>query len=160
MTEFTEEKKKPGRPPKRDGIGSNRISYAERNKLSVQNRDDGFNYRVVNTDDEKWQGRIENMMARGYTVCHEGEILGDSRGTEASQVGSVIGKPVGNGVRGVLMKIPKEFYEEDQAAKQAEVDHSEMGMVADELRNAEGMYGEGLKVSDNRGTRLETKVRQ
>jgi hypothetical protein len=33
-------------------------------------------------------------------------------------------------------------------------------MVADELKNAEGMYGEGLKVSDSRGTRLETKIRQ
>ena len=30
--------------------------------------------------------------------------MGDERGTEASQVGSVIGKPVGNGTRGVLMR--------------------------------------------------------
>ena len=66
---------------------------------------------------------------------------------------------VGRGTRGVLMKIPRQFYEEDQAAKQAEVDQTENGMVDEELQNADDVYGEGLKVGDKKGTRLEVRRR-
>ena len=156
-----QKKAKVNRPPQRKAAGEgSRLSYKDRRKISANNQDPNFVYRVVNSDNERNSGRIDYMRSIGYTLANDGESLGDEHGVEASTVGSQVGKHVGHGTRGVLMKIPKDLYEEDQAAKQAEVDHSEMGMVADELRNAEGMYGEGLKVSDNRGTRLETKVRQ
>jgi hypothetical protein len=154
-------KKKVSRPPKRKAAGEpSRVSYKDRRKISANDQDPDFVYRVVNSDNERNSGRIDEMTAMGYKIANDGETLGDEHGVEASTVGSQVGKHVGHGTRGVLMKIPRHLYEEDQAAKQAEVDHSEAGMVADELKNADGMYGEGLKVSDNRGTRMETKVRQ
>jgi hypothetical protein len=156
-----EKQSKVKRPPKRKAAGEpSRLSYKDRRKISANDRDPNFVYRVVNTDENKNAGRIDYMQSIGYKLANDGESLGDEHGVGASTVGSQIGTHVGNGTRGVLMKIPRNLYEEDQAAKQAEVDHTELGMVADELKNAEGMYGEGLKVSDSRGTRLETKIRQ
>lgn len=154
-----EEKRGPGRPPKRKEIGSNRVSYKDRNKLKVKDLDPNFNYRIVNHDDNRYAGRIEQLKERGYTVVNSDESLGDEHGVSASQIGSVVGKPVGHGTRGVLMKIPKEFYEEDKAQKAAEVDRTEEGMVDDELRNSENTYGEGLKLSDAQGKRMEVRRR-
>lgn len=141
---MTEAKKSGKRPPKREEIGS-RISYKDRKKLSVTGRDDNYVYRVVNSDDARYANRVDEMTARGYSVCTE-ESLGDSVGIEGSSVGSAVGKPVGNGVQGVLMRIPKKFYEEDQRQKQAEVDESEKGMLPDELLNSENATGSGLKI--------------
>lgn len=147
------------KPPEREEIGSGRIPYADRNKLTAMNRDPNFKYRIVNSDDSRYAGRIADLQKRGYTVCNDDEVLGDEHGTEANQIGSVVGKPVGHGVRGVLMKIPIEFYVEDKAAKQAEVDLTEEGMVDEELRTGDDIYGEGLKIEDAKGTRLEVRRR-
>lgn len=148
------------RPPKRKEIGSNRISYKDRNKLTVQGRDDeNFVYRIVNHDDSKYADRIATMQSRGYTLCNNGEEIGDPNGTEAGSIGSAASKSVGNGVKGVLMRIPREYYEEDKAAKQADVDRSEEGMIDKELQTASDVYGEGLKIGDSKGTRLEVSRR-
>jgi hypothetical protein len=152
-------KPKAGRPPQKSGVQASRVSYKDRRKTATNNRDPNFHYRIFNADDEKYAGRLEQAQQMGYIYANDGETLGDGQGVEASSIGSSIGTHVGHGTRGVLMKIPKEYYQEDQAAKQAEVDQSEMGMVDDELRNASDMYGEGLKVADKKGTRLEMKVR-
>ena len=126
-------------------VEGSRVSYKDRNTIKASNRDPDFEYRVVNSDDSRYAGRIEEMKKIGYIVCTE-EEMGDEVGVEGSSVGSGIGRPVGHGVRGVLMKIPKKFYEEDQRAKQAEVDTTEEGMIPDELLNNKNAVGEGLKV--------------
>lgn len=163
--ENTEENKKAAcRPPKRKTIGSNklgsRVNYKERNKLNVEGRDPNYVYRIVNSDNDKYAGRIEKFQKMGYSVVNDEDVtIGDEHGVKASSIGSNVGTPVGRGVRGVLMRIPKEFYEEDQAMKQAEVDETEKGMVADELRdNANGLYGEGLKVATGGKTRMKVSV--
>lgn len=163
--ESEQPRKKASKAPKRKAIGdggiqASRLSYKDRNKISAEKRDPNFHYRIVNSDNEKYAGRIDYMKSIGYTLAHDGETVGDDHGTEASQVGSTIGKHVGHGTKGILMKIPKEFYKQDQADKQTEVDRTELGMVADELKDADGMYGEGLKVSDTQGSRLEVSVRK
>lgn len=128
-------------------VGSQqRVSYKERKKLAVVGRDPKFHYRWVNSDDGKYAGRVEELKAIGYTVCSEEEMLEES-GIEGSSVGSVVGKPVGRGIRGILMKQKKEFFEEDQHQKQAEVDETEMGMMPEELVGREEAVGEGLKIS-------------
>ena len=127
-------------------IAPKRISYADRNTIKVQNRDPNFVYRVANSDDARYSGRVEELKAFGYTVCTD-EILGDEVGVEGSSVGSAIGKPVGHGTRGVLMRIPKELYEEDQRAKQVEVDSTELGMLPEELLDSNSVVGEGLKIN-------------
>lgn len=171
----TVERKKPGpkpkaaaaagKAPKRKEIGAgkvaaSRISYKDRNKIAATGRDPNFHYRVVNVDNEKYAGRIDKMQSIGYTIVNSGEELGDDLGVSSSQLGSSVGTHVGHGTKGVLMKIPLEYYNQDQADKQTEVDHTELGMVADELKNSGDVYGEGLKLSDSQGTRLETTVRK
>jgi len=163
-------KPKVSRPPQRKEAGApSRVSYKDRRKLSVSGLDtEKFKYRWVNTDEGKWvntdegkySGRLEQVKKMGYIEATEGE-LSDMQGVEASSIGSNFSRPVGNGTRAVLMKQPIEFYEEDKAEKQAEVDQTERGMIDDELiRNSEGLYGEGLKVSDARGSRLDVNVRR
>lgn len=143
--------------PKRRGLGErpemgenkiegSRVSYKERKKLAVIGRDPKFVYRWVNSDDGKYAGRIEELKAMGYTICSEEEMV-DSNGVEGSSVGSVVGKPVGRGIRGILMKQRKDFFEEDQQQKQAEVDKTEEGMMPEELVNSGAAVGEGLKIS-------------
>ena len=154
-----------GKAPKRSAIGdggvrASRISYKERNKIAATGRDPNFQYRVVNVDNEKYSGRIDKMQAIGYTIVNGDEELGDDLGVSPSQLGSSVGTHVGHGTKGVLMRIPNEYYQQDQADKQTEVDQTELGMVADELKHADGMYGEGLKVSDSKGSRLEVSVRK
>ncbi len=155
-------KPKVSRPPQRKEAGApSRVSYKDRRKLSVSGLDtEKFKYRWVNTDEGKYSGRLEQVKKMGYIEATEGE-LSDMQGVEASSIGSNFSRPVGNGTRAVLMKQPIEFYEEDKAEKQAEVDQTERGMIDDELiRNSEGLYGEGLKVSDARGSRLDVNVRR
>lgn len=153
VIENKEEKKKPGRPPLRKPVEGSRISYKDRNALKASGRDDKkYVYRIANSDDGRYSDRVENLKAMGYAVCNDGESLGDSKGTEASSVGSVVGKPVGNGTRGILMRQLRTNYEEDQRQKQAEVDETELGMVDEELQNANDTYGEGLRVDRKKPT--------
>ena len=142
---------KPKKPAKvtRKSLQASRVSHADRHTLRVKDRDSNFKYRWVNHDDGKNAGRVEKMLQRGYTFANKGdESLVDSRGIETGTLGSTIGKPAGNGIRAVLMKIPNKYYEEDLASKQAEVDRTEEGMVSEDLRSgASDIVGDGLKVS-------------
>jgi hypothetical protein len=53
-------------------------------------------------------------------------------------MGDVVRKSVGGGRHAVLMEIPKEWYDEDQAEKQKEVDAREGSM---EPNTREGQFG-------------------
>lgn len=146
MNEPTQNK----RPAKRKAEQSSRISYKEKNKLKTAGLDqENYVYRVVNSDDSRYAGRVANLKKRGYAITAN-EQLGDEVGVEAHQIGSVTSRPVGHGVNGILMRIPREFYEEDQRQKQAEVDETEKGMVDEELLKSSDTYGEGLKVGRNK----------
>ena len=143
------------RPEKHKPEDASRIAYKDKRKLDTKGKDDNFEYRVVNSDDSRYAGRVEDLKAIGYTVCTE-EEMGDEVGVEGSSVGSAIGRPVGHGIRGVLMKISKKFYEEDQSAKQLEVDSTEEGMIPEELLNNKNAVGDGLKV-DRPATNVQLK---
>jgi hypothetical protein len=139
------------RPEKHKPEDASRIAYKDKRKLDTMGKDDNFEYRVVNSDDSRYAGRVEDLKARGYTVCTQ-EEMGESVGVEASSIGSVTSRPVGHGVKGILMKIPKKYYQEDQRQKQSEVDTSEAGMVDESLLKANDTYGEGLKVDRKKPT--------
>lgn len=71
------------------------------------------------------EARIAQLMERGYEfvdkpVAENNSDLGATR--QSMVVGS---KADGSGLRGFLMQIPKEIYDEDQAAKQARIDAKE-----------------------------------
>ena len=88
-----------------------------RNVLTVKDRDPSFVYRWVNDIDE----RIEMYKDGGWEPVTEKLQVGDKRVGTATTQGSAISKPVGNGIKAVLMRIKKEWYEEDQEAKLSRV---------------------------------------
>jgi hypothetical protein len=81
-------------------------------KMRFPNReDDGYVYRVFNDQWSKEPGRIERAQAAGYEAVDE-PLSRQPVGVNED----------GSPIMGVLMRIPKEWYDEDQAAKQVELD--------------------------------------
>lgn len=119
-----------GKRPTRTPLGA-------RNRLTFKGLDPAFNYRVINDQDD----RLARAQEAGYEFVESSEKLGDPRVAEASAIGSAVSKPVGGGVTGYLMRIPKEFYDEDQAAKEARIKETELAMQPDKAKN---QYGDGL----------------
>lgn len=112
-----------------------------RNILTVQGKEPGFEYRIVNDDGD----RISTMEERGYEVVTDTSIkVGDRRIANPTQQGSPVRVSVGGGVQGVLMRIPKEWYEEDQAAKAAQVNELEATTKKEAQANSD--YGK-IKIS-------------
>ena len=86
--------------------------------------------------------RLARAEAAGYTRVQSNADTSDpSMGP--SQLGSGTTKSVGGGINAVLMEIPREFYDEDQAAKQRVVDASESGLQPKNIKGAQygGNYG-------------------
>ncbi len=88
---------------------------------------EGFVRRWVNEE----IGAVEAYEEAGYSlVLEEGADTSDKRAQEASQMGSVtrrvVNKDPNASVRhAVLMEIPKEFYDQDQAEKMRRLDEQE-----------------------------------
>ena len=118
-----------------------RVPLSARNRLSFDNLDPNFHYRIVNDKDE----RLKRAQEGGYEFVESDERLGDTRVAEGSPMDSRVAKPVGNGVTGYLMRIPIAFYKEDQNAKIVEIEKTEAAMSpADKEGKGTGSYGEGL----------------
>ena len=114
----------------------NRISFAQqRNTLTYENKDKDYVYRVFNDVD----GRLQNAETAGFEYVHDKEQLGDPVADGSTHIGSVVTKPVGGGKNGVLMRIKREWYEEDQAEKQRNIDETEATLKA--KANEDGHYG-------------------
>ena len=103
-------------------------------------KDPNYVYRFVNDTGS----RIDQMKQAGYEIVTDDNlIVGDSRVSDPSSQGSakrVISK---DGTVSYLMRQKKEYYEEDQAAKQAHNDEIEAAM---KKQASEGMYG-SIKMS-------------
>lgn len=100
-----------------------------RNRLSIKDRDPNKHYRIVNVKDD----RIEQFKEQGYEIEH-GVQVGDRRLDSPSVLGSASEISVGQGMKAVLMSIPKEYFQEDQAAKQSQIDELESSMKHDAAR--------------------------
>ena len=91
----------------------------------IGDKDPNFHYRFVNDVGS----RVYNFQQAGYElVTDENLVVGDSRVSDASDLGSprrVVGD---QGTTSVLMRIPKEYYEEDQAKKNALLDEQDQAM--------------------------------
>ena len=99
-----------------------RTPLAARKKLSVDNQDPNYHYRVVNVVD----GRTEDFIDRGYEIVPA--KVGDKRVDSAAPIGSQSQISVGGGTKAVVMRIRKDWYEEDQAFKQSQIDSLEADM--------------------------------
>jgi len=118
-----------------------RTPLGQRNRLSFDNLDPNFQYRIINDRDD----RLKRAQQAGYEFVESDEIIGDIRVAEGTSIDSRVAKPVGNGITGYLMRIPKEFYDEDQAGKIAEIEKTEAAMTpVDKEGKGTGVYGEGL----------------
>lgn len=106
-----------------------RTPLTMRNKLTVKNVDPNYQYRIVNDVED----RVELFKERGYEIVTDAQV-GDSRVDKPSSLGSTTEISVGQNVKAVVMRIPKEWYQEDQAVKQAQIDALEASMNADAAR--------------------------
>lgn len=88
-------------------------------------KDPNFHYRFVNDIGS----RVYNYQQAGYEIVTDGDLtVGDSRVSDASDLGSprrVVGD---QGTTSVLMRIPKEYFDEDQAKKNAALDEQDQAM--------------------------------
>ena len=91
-----------------------RTALSRRNVLTVEGKEPGFVYRVVNDTED----RVAEFQAMGYdVVTSAGVRVGDKRVDKASEEGSVKRISVGQGKYGVVMRQKDEHYQEDQQVK-------------------------------------------
>ena len=110
-----------------------RTPIGQRNVLKVDGKDPNFEYRIVNDTGD----RVEQFKQAGYeTVSAATHTIGDRRITAASAEGSFAKASVGGGMKGVLMRIPKEWYNEDQKAKQDHISQREATTREDALKSS------------------------
>jgi len=112
------------------------VSGEARNVLTISDEDPNFVYRWVN--DMKGGMRIRKFLAASYEFVKDPAItVGDGEEVGAiSGIGDAIQREVGEGTISYLMRIPKEFYDEDQAAKVARNTEVEAG-----TGKSQGFYG-------------------
>ena len=84
-----------------------------------------FEYRFVNDIG----ARISNFKQAGYEFVEDPDLqVGDSRVNDSSDIGSAKVVTSNDGTKSYLMRIKKEWYNEDQAAKMAQIDELETQM--------------------------------
>jgi len=106
-----------------------------RNVLTVSGKDPDYVYRVVNDDGD----RVAQMQERGYEVVTDNNVsVGERRVANPTQEGSPVMASVGGGKKAYVMRIRKDWHQEDQDAKAAHVAKTEGAMQA---AAQEGMYG-------------------
>lgn len=108
----------------------------QRSVLGVKGKDPAYEYRIVNDVND----RITEFQERGYeVVTSEGVMVGDKRVDKVSASGSPVEISVGQGTRAFLMRIKKEWYKEDQEAKEANIRKAEADIKAETQKD--GNYG-------------------
>lgn len=117
-----------------------RTPVGTRNVLTVAGKDPNYVYRIINDSGD----RVQEFLEAGYEpVSNDSVKVGDKRVNKASAEGSVSQVSVGQGQKAIVVRIKKEWYEEDQAAKQVRVDELEASTKAKAL---DGTYGK-LEIS-------------
>lgn len=116
-----------------------RRSFVEDTKdiLTVRGKDENYVYRIVNDD----PGRVHRMREAGYEVVQdEGVTIGDANIVSESGTVGTITVDRRHGVKGILMRIRKEWYEEDQRAREKLIAKREAALFRTE-KEADGRYG-------------------
>ena len=115
-----------------------RTPLGKRNRLMVQNKEPGYHYRIVNDEDD----RVTQLQENGWELAPNAKVgaLGDRRVDNASSLGSQPYISVGKGVKATVMRIKEEWYKEDQAVKQAEINELEETMRQEAKKKSD--YGD------------------
>lgn len=131
---MAETQKAPSGRVKRQPVG-------QRSRLSVTGKDPNYEYRFVNDIGD----RIQMFQEAGYElVSKDQHRIGDNRldvaGPDGSNAVVSVGvKPNGDAQRAYLMRIKKEWYDEDQQKKLENVKAFQESL---KKPNIEGAYGE------------------
>jgi len=113
-----------------------RTPVGQRNILTVKGKDPAYEYRIVNDVED----RITQFQEAGYEIVQSDTVeVGDKRASNGTSVGSAKQLSVGQGTKAFVMKIKKEWYEEDQRAKQGQIAATESA-IKDPTLNG-GDYG-------------------
>lgn len=113
-----------------------------RNRLTIEGKDPAFEYRIVNDT----PGRIQRFLDAGYEIVTDEDLtVGDKKVATPTGEGTPKKISTGGGMTSYVMRISKEWYKEDQDAKQAQIDEMENSMKR--RAKDEGLIGEikGLK---------------
>jgi len=112
-----------------------RTPVGRRNVLTVSGKEPGYFYRVVNDTSD----RVKTFLDAGYELVQAEKVqVGDKRIGTTSTEGSVSQVHVGGGQKALIMRQRQEWYDEDQAAKQAHVAFTE---EATKQKALDGTYG-------------------
>lgn len=123
----------------RESTKSARVARKSLNQRGPQaiagDKDPSYVYRFVNDTGS----RIQNFKAAGYEfVTGDDLIVGDNRVSDATDLGSAKRVISNDGTTSYLMRIKKDWYEEDQASKAAAIKEQEAAMKQEA---SAGMYG-------------------
>ena len=106
-----------------------------RNVLTVSGKEDGYEYRIVNDKED----RVTQFTEQGYEIVSASKVqVGDKRVGKAAPEGSAMQMSVGNGEKAIVMRIRKDWYNEDQQSKQDYVAETER---TTQQKALEGTYG-------------------
>jgi hypothetical protein len=112
-----------------------RTPVGQRQILSVSGKDPNYEYRFVNDTGDRVQDFLDNGWEK---VPAKNVRVGDKRVNSPTPEGTDATASVGRGQKAYLLRIKKDWYEEDQAAKQAQVNSTEEAMREQAL---DGTYG-------------------
>jgi hypothetical protein len=112
-----------------------RTPVGRRNVLTVAGKEPGYVYRVVNDVGDN----VQRYLNAGYEFVEAKDVtIGDTRIGAPTATGSKAEAHVGGGTKAFVMRQREDFYQEDQAAKQAHVDAIEASTKQEALN---GNYG-------------------
>jgi hypothetical protein len=145
----TEVKRGPGRPARQEEVQQRRRRReslgADRNmKLSVPEdfKDPNFEYRWVNDR----PGRVQQLHGEDWDVV-SGDVDTSSIGTNVKRVSNKL-----DGEHAVLMRKPKDYFEQDKAEKQAALDKVDEALRRGAPPSSEGLAGPNSYVPGGRNT--------
>jgi len=131
-----------------------RVGEAARQILpDTSGMDQAYRYRIVN-EGQNGNG-IQGPLDRGYEIVHaDGSLVTEEAGKAAGLTSQVqIVANASSGEKGVLMRIHKDYFAEDQADKQRVVDTSEemMNLMS---KDSKGLYAP----KDENGQQVGVKI--
>lgn len=103
-----------------------------RDVLTVDGKEEGFQYRWV----LDLGNRVEKFKRGGWEVVTHDVLVGDARAATPSALGTVTQATSGDR-KLILMRIPSEYYKEDQDSKESNIKALEESMG----KNVDGAYG-------------------
>ena len=143
MSDTTEIKRGPGRPPRVEEVQKQRrrrtgIGFERNLRLYVpaDDKDPNFEYRWVNDR----EGRVQRLFSEDWDIV---SFVEGDKAPNASAEGTQLKRVADqhSGLKTVLMRKPKEYYRADKAAEQKLLDERDETMRVGALNSPEGLSG-------------------